>query len=242
MIKFILYDDHAETFQRTSNIINRSMMNYEFDYRIEKYSKYDKQLENTINTDSCQKIYLLDIEVPMVNGISLAAKIRKKDWNSVIVFLTAHEKYRKTAFDERLMILDYVCKAKEYHRRLDETIKIAINALNKNKNTLTYKFNSVIHRLPLNDILYIVKVPANKKCTIHTVSGNTYEIGGSVAKLSKTLKGNFKQSHKSCIVNVDNILTVDSCNNIITFINGKHTNLLSSRMRKSFEEYVLDHK
>ena len=98
MIKFILYDDHAETFQRTSNIINRSMMNYEFDYRIEKYSKYDKQLENTINTDSCQKIYLLDIEVPMVNGISLAAKIRKKDWNSVIVFLTAHEKYRKTAF------------------------------------------------------------------------------------------------------------------------------------------------
>ena len=63
-----------------------------------------------------------------------------------------------------------------------------------------------------------------------------------MSRASKTLKGNFKQSHKSCIVNVDNILTVDSCNNIITFINGKHTNLLSSRMRKSFEEYVLDHK
>ena len=239
MIKFILYDDHVETFQRTSNIINKSIVNYNCNYRIEKYSKYDKDLEKTITSGGCQKIYLLDVEVPKVNGISLAAKIRKKDWNSIIIFLSSYEKYRMSAFAERLMILDYVCKVGDYQKRLDETIKIAMDAINKNNNNLTYKFNSITHHIPIHDILYIVKVPANKKCIIHTINGSKYEIGGSVTKLSNNLKDNFKQSHKSCIVNIDNIKTVDSVNNIITFKNGKSTNLLSNRMRRNFEKSIL---
>ena len=64
MIKFVLYDDKEETFKETSNIINTTMMNYECDYRIEKFVNYDKKMEKFIKYDNSQKIYLLDFEVP----------------------------------------------------------------------------------------------------------------------------------------------------------------------------------
>ncbi len=242
MIKFILYDDQKETLKKTSAIIHRLMMKYDFDYRVEQFTNYNKDLEQIIKTKDCLKVYLLDIEVPNVNGVSLASKIRKYDWNSVIIFLTAHDKYKASIFEGRLMVLDYINKIYKYPKRLEETLKLSVKMLKKSSNTLVYKFNSIVYRLPIDDILYIVKVPENKKCEIHTISGNIYEIGGSISKLCKTLKRNFRQSHKSCIVNADNIKTIDSSNNVITFKNGKSIYLLSNRMKKNFKEFILNYK
>ena len=242
MIKFILYDDEEETFTKTSSIINKIMMKYECDYRIEKFTKYDYNLEKFMKHDDSQKIYLLDIEVPRVTGLDLATKIRKHDWNSIIIFLTAYEQYKKNVFSERLMIFDYICKDAKYEKQLEECIKTSIVALEKNNRLLKYKFNSITYRIPINEILYIVKVPFNKKCTIYTIKNERYEIGGTIEKVKQKLGKEFKQSHKSCIVNVENIKLIDSCSNIITFKNGKTIDLLSTRMRKSFEDYVLNYK
>lgn len=243
MIKFILYDDREETFRRTSNIINRFMMNHDVEYRIEKFSRYDVDLENLIKNDKSEKIFLLDVEVPNVNGISLAAKIRKYDWNSIILFLTSHERYRNTAFAERLMILDYVCKKmNNYQELLKECLETALTALDKNRNMLIYKFNSLTYRIPVDEILYIVKIPLNKKCMIHTVNGEKYEIAGNIPQVLEKMGPKFRQCHKSCIANVKNVRIVDSANCIITFKNGKSINMLSVRMRKGFEDYVLNYK
>lgn len=242
MLKFILYDDQEINLKKTSNIINRFMMDYDIEYRIEKFTKYDIALENLIKNDNSEKIYLLDVEVPVVNGISLATKIRKYDWNSIILFLTAYDNYRHTVFSERLMILDYICKKYDYPTLLKDSLKIALAALDKNKNMLIYKFNSLTYRILLDEILYVVKVPLNKKCMIHTINGEKFEIAGNIKQVEKKLGRSFKQCHKSCIANVKNVRIVDTANCIITFKNGKSINLLSVRMRKSFEEYVLNYK
>lgn len=242
MLKFILYDDKESTFEQTSKIINSFMMSTDYEYRIEKYSKYDSNLEELIENDKDEKIYLLDVEVPKVNGITLATKIRKDDWNSIIIFLTSHEVYREQAFSERLMILDYICKKGDYPTILKGCINTALSALDKNKNTLIYKFSSIVYRIPISEILYVVKIPLNKKCMIHTVSNENFEIAGSIIKIAEKLGPQFYQSHKSCIVNVRNVRIVDTCNNIIIFKNGERINLLSTRMKKGFEEYVLNYK
>jgi len=242
MLKFILYDDQEVTFKKTSNIINRFMMNYDIEYRIEKFSKYDLELDNLIKNDNSEKIYLLDVEVPNVNGISLATKIRKHDWNSIILFLTSYNHYRNTAFSERLMVLDYICKKDDYQTILKDCLKTALTALDKNRNMLIYKFNSLTYRILLDEILYVVKVPLNKKCMIHTINGEKFEIAGNIQQVEKKLGRSFKQCHKSCIANVKNVRIVDSANCIITFKNGKSTDMLSVRMRKGFEDYVLNYK
>lgn len=238
MIKFILYDDKHETFKNTSNVINKRMINYDCDYRIEKFTNYDQKLEKVINQEGCQKIYILDVEVPEVDGINLANKIRRNDWNSIIIFLSAYEHHRNDAYSERLMILDYVCKKDNYNEVLDRCIMTALEALNQSRNHLRYKFNSITYRIPIDQILYITKVAFNKKCHIYTIKNNKYEIAGTLLNLKKELGPEFKQSHKCCLVNVENVKMVDCCNNVIVFNNGTSLPMLSTRMRNEFEQYV----
>lgn len=242
MIKFILYDDKEENIEQTAKIINNIMMESDCDYRIEKFTNYNSKLENIIKKEESAKIYLIDIEVPGVDGMALASRIRKHDWNSIIIFLTVHDEYVINALTERLMMLDYICKKNNFKEQLNKTIKTAIKVLGKNENLLRYKFNSITHRIAINQILYITKVPLSKKCYIHTYNDEKYEIGGSINKVKSQLGKEFKQSHKSCIVNVENVKLVDTCNNVIIFKNGKTIDLLSTRMRKEFEEYVLNYK
>ena len=242
MIKFIVYDDKKENIEQTTKIINNSMMESEYDYRIEKFQNYNQHLENIISKDNSTKIYILDIEVPEMDGISLASKIREHDWNSIIIFLTIHDEYVLNALMERLMMLDYICKKNNYKSQLNKTIKKAIEVLDKNKKIISYKFNSITYRIAINQILCITKVPLSKKCNIHTINNEKYEIGGSIDKIINMLGKEFKQSHKSCIVNIENVKLVDSCNNIIIFKNGKSIDLLSTRMKKEFEEYVMNYK
>lgn len=242
MIKFVLYDDKKENIKKTAEIINNSMMEFDCDYRIDKFTNYNEKLENLITKDHNPKIYLLDIEVPGINGLTLASKIRKQDWNSIIIFLTVHKEYVVDALTERLMMLDYICKNNNYKEQLNKTIRTAIKVIDKNEKLLKYKFNSITHRIAISQILYITKVPFSKKCYIYTVNNEKYEIAGSIEKVKKLLGKEFKQSHKSCLVNVENVKLVDSCNNIIIFKNGQSIDLLSNRMRKEFEEYVLNYK
>lgn len=242
MIKFILYDDKEENLKRTSKIINEAMIEYETDYRIEKFREYNSKLERIITKDSSDvKIYFIDIEVPGVDGMTLASKIREYDWNSIIVFLTIHEEYKMNALAERLMMLDYICKKHDYDEQIKETIKTAAKVLDKNNKILKYKFNSITYRIPINQILYITKIPLSKKCAINTINNEKYEIGGSIDQVKELLGKEFKQSHKSCLVNVENVKLVDTCNNIIIFKNGQLIDLLSIRMKKEFEEYVLNY-
>ena len=242
MIKFVLYDDKEENIEQTTKIINHVMMASDCDYRIEKFTKYNSELESLIKKDDIAKIYLIDIEVPGVDGMSLASRIRKYDWNSIIIFLTVHDEFVIDALKERLMMLDYICKKDNFKEQLNNTIKTAINVLGKNEKLLRYKFNSITHRIAIKQILYITKVPLSKKCYIHTCNDKKYEIGGSINKVKSQLGKEFKQSHKSCIVNIENVKLVDTYNNIIIFKNGQSTDLLSTRMRKDFEEYVLNYK
>ena len=205
MIKFVIYDDKEENLEETAKIINNSMMEYECDYRIEKFSSYNSKLEKIITKEDIAKIYLIDIEVPGIDGLTLAAKIREHDWNSIIIFLTIHEEYVIDALTERLMMLDYICKQKEYKKQLGKSIKTAIKVLGRNEKLLRYKFNSITHRIPIVQILYITKVPLSKKCYIHTINNEKYEIAGTIEKIKQQLGKEFKQSHKSCLVNVENV-------------------------------------
>ena len=45
----------------------------------------------------------------------------------------------------------------------------------------------------------------NKRCIIHTESGETYKICASISELKGKLGPSFYQTHQSCLVNVEKI-------------------------------------
>ena len=62
MIKFIICDDNKEALEIVSKTVTKTMMNYDMEYKVYKFTEYDKNLKEQIRDESNTKIYILDIE------------------------------------------------------------------------------------------------------------------------------------------------------------------------------------
>ena len=236
MLKFILYEDDKKYMESNSEIINKVMINHNFDYRIIKCSTFDKKKKKEIlANDDDERIYILDIEAPKTSGLEIAAKIRERNWRDIIIFVTNYSKYKNDVFLSRLMVLDYVEKSFNYKDRFLETISVAISAVGKN-DLLTYTLKHVVYRIPISNINYIEKATLGKKSYISTTSGEEYEMISTMNDLQEKLGNNFFRSHKSCLVNLNNIKSINYVENTITFLNGDTIDLLSVRCKKGLKK------
>lgn len=237
MLRFIICEDNKDFLNRLHTIITKVMMPYNFEYKINKFTQYNKEVEEIIKRKNEQKIYVLDIELVDISGLEIASEIREHDMESIIIFVTSHNECRNDIFYSRLLALDYIPKDKLWASRFEETIDYVVKNLNKQQ-VLLFDFNYNSYRIPFHDILYIEKVQDNQKCTIYTEDGKEYGIISTIAELSKRLGYGFFQSHKSCIVNLEKIARVNYNENIITFKNGTSAYLLSNRKKKQMRQYV----
>ena len=237
MLRFIICEDNKDFLNRLSTIINKVMMPYNFEYKVNKFTEYNKEVEEIIKRKQKKKVYVLDIELSEVSGLEIASEIREIDRESTIIFVTCHTECRNDIFYSRLLALDYIPKDKLWSSRFEETIEYIVKDLNKER-VLMFEYNYNTYRIPYDNILYIEKIQDDQKCTIHTEDGKEYDIITPISTLAKKLGKTFFQSHKSCIVNLEKIARVDYLDNIITFKNGVSGYLLSNRKKKQMRQYV----
>ena len=65
-----------------------------------------------------------------------------------------------------------------------------------------------------------------------------YETIATLKQIKEKLKGNFVYSHRSCIINLNNVKSIDYKNKIITFKNNTNIDLLSRNYIKEVREYA----
>lgn len=236
MLNIIIYENDNNYMSKNIDCINKAFANHNIDYRIRKFTSYTNELDKIVKEKQTRKIYILDVEVPEISGLELAARIREHDWDSIIIFATAYDKYKNDVFYIRLMVLDFVCKYQGYEERLIEDIKIASSIIDKNHN-FVFSYNHTTYRIPYNQICYIEKEPIIKRCIIHTYT-NDYCITGTLNGLMEKLEGNFVRTHQSCIVNADNVKEIDFSSNVITFGHGISTDMLTNHTKKELSERV----
>lgn len=236
MLKIIVCEDNETFMKKNVNCINLALVNTDIDYRIIKFSGYSNKLNDIINEKGVKKIYILDVEMINVSGLEIASRIRENDFDSIIIFATAYDKYQKDIFYSRLMVLDFICKYNGYEERLKDSIIASIKVLYCQK-TFNFMYNHVAYRIPYTHICYIEKEPLIKRCIIHTINNNFY-ICKSINWLENNLASDFIKTHQSCIVNGSNIKSIDYANHIITFKNGDSTELLTNDKKKEVKKYV----
>ena len=237
MLRFIICEDNKEFLNRLHTIVNKVMMPYNFEYKVNTFTEYNKEVEEIIKRKNEQKVYVLDIELAEVSGLEIASEIREYDRESTIIFVTCHTECRNDIFYSRLLALDYIPKDRIWASRFEETIEYVVKALNKDR-ILMFEFNYNTYRIPIDDILYVEKVQDNQKCIIYTEDGKEYSIISSISEIANRLGHGFFQSHKSCVVNLEKIQEVNYNENIITFKNGISAYLLSNRKKKQMRQYV----
>lgn len=236
MLNVIIYEDNKNYLQKNINCINKALGMVDIDYRIHKFTKFNDELKSIINDKEMKKIYILDVEMEDISGLEVGAMIREVDFDSIIIFATAYDKYHNDVFYTRLMVLDFICKYDGYEERLIKDVEAALKILYREK-TFVFQYNHVTYRIPYNHINYIEKEPFIKRCIIHTLE-NEFYIVKPINTLIETLEGNFYKTHQSCIVNVDNIKEIDYVSCVISFKNGDETDLLAEKKKKDLRNYV----
>ena len=172
----------------------------------------------------------MDIEAPSKSGIDIARKIRKKDKESAIIFLTSHDECGYAVLKSCTNFLTFISKFDEYEENLINAIKEALELLHIKK-TLTFVEHNVTYNITINNILYITKDTVNRKSVIVT-DNNIHKTYMTISELLKILEPMFIQSHRSCIVNLERIEKVDRNRNLIIFDNGVKIDLLSDNYKK----------
>ena len=237
MLRFIICEDNKEHLDRFCNIINKVMMPYNFEYKINKFTQYNKEVEEIINYNGDIKVYLLDIELPVISGLEIASEIRENDLESIIIFITAHNEFKNDIFYSRLLATDFISKDSLWSDRFEDSMNYVVSILEK-RQMLVFDYNHNTYRIPYSCINYIEKVQDNQKCVIYTENGETFDIKETVTALADKLGPNFFKSHKSCVINLDKVKIIDYTNNKIVFQNNEYIYLLSNRMKKVLKDYV----
>jgi len=237
MINFIVCDDEKEFRDKTKLVINKLFMKNNVEYKIHEFGCYNKELDNFINNDMSSKIYILDIEMKnSISGIDIARKIRKDDWNSIIIMVTSHTELGYEALKAQIMLLDFISKFDNCEKNLENILKKAISKVD-NKKIIQFQNSGITHRLYLEDILYVTKDTVDRKCVIKTTY-NEFAVSKTMNEMIEELGPNFYLSHRSCLVNREKIKTVNWKDNIIYFSNGESINLLARDKKKGLKEYV----
>ena len=230
MINVIICDDNEKDKNNAEKITKKFMERNNKDFKIYTCEDYNKKFYSLVDSNLPFKIYLLDIETPSRSGIDVAREIRRKDIDSVIIFLTAHEELGNVVLRNDLMFLSFINKFDNFENRLNNSLEKALDLLNK-KNTIRFTDRNILYTININDILYITKDSFERKTIIKT-DYTEFKVSKTLLEIMDMLDDRFIQTHRACYINDDRKIKIDRSTRIITFDNGETIDLLSEKYRK----------
>ena len=230
MFDIVVCSSSLGLISRSIKVINMALINYEFDYHIDKFTDINNELVDII-TCSKKKIYVIDSDM-----LNIAYKIRENDFMSIIILVSSHDKIDINILREKLLIFDYVRLCDDYNDNLIRDINMGLKMLFK-ENVFLFKYNHIVYRIPYEEINYIEKESNIKRCIVHTID-NEYYVIDSINGIINKLNGMFIKSSQSCIINVMNIEYIDCTNNIVCFKNGDMTSLVTNKVKKTISNCV----
>lgn len=158
----------------------------------------------------CEKfrphIYILDIVMPMVNGIQAARELRWNQPEAQIIFATSEKSFALESFD--VNPINYILKPVK-KEKLFETLAFAMKLISQEEEkTVTIKVKGGYSTMRLDDIMYIDY--RNHVVSYHLLSGETISTSTLRIGFAEYLRQNhdgedFVQCHESFVVNIRSI-------------------------------------
>lgn len=154
--------------------------------------------------DETWDILLLDIEMGTMDGVSLAKRIRQKNEQVQIVFITGFPDFMAEGYE--VSALHYLMKpvAKE---RLFAVLDKAVGNLHRNEKQFAISFDRQTVLLPLGRITYIEA--QRQYVAVHT-DDREYRMKASLADAERGLDEYFFRCQRSFIVNLRQVQRIGS--------------------------------
>lgn len=178
-------------------------------------------------------IVLMDIELPGLNGMDAAEKLRRIDKNVVLIFITNMAQFAVRGYAVDAM--DFIVKPVSYY---DFSIKLrkAVGRVEANADTeVVVRVENDIVRLRSSRLLYVESL--DHVLLYHSLDGE-FRAYGSLKSIEGTLRGsNFVRCNSCYLVNLKYVSAVHG----YTAVVGKHTLQVSHPRRKEFMRALSDY-
>ena len=224
MVRIAVVEDSENDIKTMTEYIER--YNAESDNDI----SFDVYTDGAMLVESRNKTYdiiIMDIDMPLLDGMRAAEEIRKSDDEVIIIFVTSMAQYAIKGYE--VGALDYILKPVSYFA-LSQRLSKAISRLRKTTaRYITVRVNRGVQKLDVADIKYI---ESQKNLLVyHTV--NEKLVTYSTLKVAEAaLKDmNFSKGNSGCLINLRHVDAVkDGC----AVVGGEHVPLSRSQ-RAGFE-------
>jgi DNA-binding LytR/AlgR family response regulator len=201
MISTAIVEDEQSAYE----ILKDHLLHFQKDNGVEFEISYFSNSLSFLDEKKAYDLILLDIEMPSINGMDLAKKIRAKDSKVILIFITNMVQYAIKGYE--VDALDYVLKPINYSR-FSSLMKKTLRILTKNKeDEIVLKtvggwakvYLSTIYYLEISDHLLIY----------HTKQGD-FEVWKSLAAAEEELpKESFVRCNHSTIVNLKFVVATE---------------------------------
>ena len=169
-------------------------------------------------------LYFFDIDFKTeITGIQLGAKIREHDPSASIVFITSHAELMSLTFEYAIEAMGYILKGDNEVTK-EKIVKYIRHAVKKGSGSgLAEKFVAKIDDLIIIEdyeqiLFFEIAIKRQSKVVMYTKK-RSIEINSTLTEIEK-MSEKFVRCHRSCVVNIDNIKSIDPITKVVYLVNG----------------------
>ena len=234
MIDYIIIDNDENYRNTYKEIIKKIMFKQNINYQIYEYTKNPKNIKIILSKNNIFKIYLIDIcQNSEYYGINLAKKIRENDYLSEIIFIGSNDIIFEPVFNSVRKIYCIIDKIQGMKEKLkNELHNIVNNFMVVNKFFPLDKKGNM--QISLNEILYIYRETTERKIYVVT-NREKFPVNMSLVEALSKCDHNFKQVHRACIVNNNQVVFFNWQENYFILKNGSKVLLCSKKYKENVE-------
>lgn len=202
--KIAICDDMEEDVKYISSAVNQWAEKENITVDIETFPSAESFLFRYAEQKAFD-ILLLDVEMPSMNGVELAKRIRKENDAVQIIFITGYTDYIAEGYE--VSALHYLVKPLS-ETKLFEVLNRAVLKIRKNEKSLFLSLSGEMVRTPIYEIKYL-EVQQNY-VTVH--SKKDYTVKKTLGEFERELDERFYRMGRSFIVNlscIDKITKTD---------------------------------
>lgn len=179
-------------------------------------------------------IVFMDIELPGMNGLAGAHRLREYDSVVTLIFITHLAQYAVKGYE--VYALDYIVKPLVYKSFSVKLDRIVAHTDRRTDKDIIVSNRNEMYRLPVREIVYVEV--SGHHLFFHKTDGGVVEICGSLSDLTEQLRGHAFARCNSCYLlnmrHIDKITKLD-----VTMCNGETLSISRSKRKTFLDELAL---
>lgn len=222
-VKVAILDDESRDLEKVKDyfmFVSNQHISYDCSCFDNGVSIYDESFD----------LYILDIEMPNLNGLEVAENIKEKYPNSVIVL---HSKRNDLVFESFKVGVFFFVRKDNFEEDMKNAQKRFDQHFKKSNMIYNYQNKDIIRNIQYRDIMYIEKV--GHRVEIHLCDGEILRDNISMRNILPKFES-FIHCHQSYLVNLSHVDKIDS--NDFFMKNGDRVQISKRNLIKVKKAYI----